>query len=135
MMGRSEISEGTDSEGPGFDRFEGIQVIDTYEASDPRLSGEMTKTANAHLYEPMTGTFVIWASSLVLVNEAGRWVGTADAFRANFPPDQAVAMTLHGEGAYEGLTAYLIEDCRPDPCTFAGVIVPDEMPQAPELPA
>jgi hypothetical protein len=128
MVAATDISEGTRTVESGFVHIEGIEVMDTYEASDPRLSGEMTKTGTMHSYD---GGFSVWANSVVLDNEAGRWVGTANGFWDR-SAGCAYTMTMNGEGAYEGLTAYLVEDCGPDPITFSGVIVPGGMPPFPE---
>ena len=71
--------------------------MDTYEASDPRLSGEMAKTGTDYWYPD--SQMLVFASSVVLDNEAERWVGTANGFYER-SIGRAVAVTMDGEGAY-----------------------------------
>ena len=41
-------------------------------------------------------------------------------------------LVLTGDGAYEGLTAYLTQDYVHEAGTIRGVIIADELPPAPE---
>jgi hypothetical protein len=122
-----------------------------YEASDPRLDGEMTWVASNDL-EYETPGISIEATIRELVNDDGRWVGTDTGlgvtdsitvdgieydtrFRGSYLNIDFIVM--QGEDAYEGLTAVIVEDWEApfgSPATFVGAIVPD-MPAFPELPA
>ena len=120
-----------------------------YEASDPRLDGEVTLTQNRLGYE--TPGISIEATVRVLENDDGRWVGTDTGLGVSdsivtdgIEYDTSFRVTylnidfivLHGEDAYEGLTAVIVEDWEApfgEPATFVGAIVP-EMPAFPELP-
>lgn len=63
-------------------------------------------------------------------NDEGRWVGTATAFATyTFNTDTVV---LHGEGAYEGLTAYVLMDGSTEPPKIQAAIFAGEMPPVPE---
>ena len=107
--------------------IEGTGSVNTWEASDPRLSGSSTYTGNWQRYN--AAGFQVEAATRVLENDAGRWVGTATALAGhNFNTDTVI---LHGEGAYEGLTAYVLMDWHTDPTTFTAAIFAGEMPAFP----
>ena len=103
----------------------------TWEASDPRLSGEGTWSANWH--EAETGTGSIGANTFVLDNPDGRWVGTGDTLL--LPNEVYVMVNLSGEGGYDGLTARVLvhtDSTSDEPPTLVGVITPVEPPEFPE---
>jgi len=102
----------------------------TWEASDPRLSGQGTRSANWN--EWVTTGISIGASTYVLVNPDGRWVGSGSS-TALSSGDLHEMVVLRGEDAYDGLTAtVLIENDFSSPATFVGVIFPGEPPKVPE---
>jgi hypothetical protein len=108
----------------------GWHISNRWEASDPRLSGMSDELSTWHRYEP---GFELLSTSLAVENEGGRWVGTSMGMDGTgFFTDAAV---LHGEGAYEGLTAFLIIDWVPPSGSFIGAIFPGGMPPFPEPPA
>ena len=111
---------------------DGIQFVETWEASDPRLSGESTYTGNWQVYEEPG--FEVQAALWELANDAGRWVGTGTGYFVGETVNGDTAI-LKGEGGYEGLTAYLVFDFTTEPGTFQGLIFPGEMPTFPEPPA
>ena len=112
---------------------EGWQASITWDASDPRLEGEVEQTGNTVEYRAFSPMYV-GATTRVLVNDDGRWVGTDTGL--GVPGVDMEFVVMHGEGAYEGLTAVVCEDWSVDPPTFAGAIIPsDKMPAFPELPA
>jgi len=124
----------------GVSRGEGRECIIDYEASDPRLDGEVTLRTNRMWYEPWS--IYVEATTRVLVSDDGRWVGTDTSLAL---PEGMMAdigfIVMHGEDAYEGSTAIIWEDWEGaaddpdrDPYSFVGAIVP-EMPAFPELPA
>ena len=123
----------------GVVRESGMISKHAWEASDPRLSGTEAYTKTLDYY-PTLG-FDVDATSRVLENDTGRWVGTGVgmegvAISADMPRLSTATVILHGEGAYEGLTAYLLMDeGASGSATFAGVIFPGEMPPFPEAAA
>ena len=73
----------------------------------------------------------IGTTTYVLVTPEGRWVGNGHVFYAG--GDVSEMAVLHGEGAHEGLTATVLIRSEPDsPSTFEGVILPGEVPTAPQ---
>ena len=101
----------------------------TWEASDPRLSGQGTRSANWN--ESVTTGTGIGTSTYVLVNPDGRWLGSGSFAQAEGEMSEMVV--LHGEGAYDGLTASVFHQTDfSSPHTFAGVIFPGEPPTIPE---
>lgn len=127
VTGAPMTSSGTSTTGDGFQETEGVQYVNTLVASDARLSGEVTYTGHWRYYP---GMFQIEAASRVIANDGGRWVGTATALAT--PSINTDTVVLRGEGAYEGLTAYLVMDYSTEPATFVGAIFPGEMPSAPK---
>ena len=112
---------------------EGWQATISWDASDPRLDGEVAQAGSTMEYRAFN-PLSVGATSRVLVNDDGRWVGTGTGLTV--PGVDMEFVVMHGEGAYEGLTAVVWEDWSVDPPTFAGAIIPsDKMPAFPELPA
>ena len=102
----------------------------TYEATDPRLSGQATYIGKWRYY-PSPVDANVEAVALTVVNEDGTWAGTG---RGIASPDfgDILWLVLTGDGAYEGLTAYLTQDYVHEEGTIKGVIVADELPEFPE---
>jgi hypothetical protein len=109
----------------------GYSVTERWEASDPRLSGTSTFTTNWREYS--SADFLVLAATRVLENDDGRWVGMETGLGSDALFLDAIV--LHGEDAYEGLTAYVVLDVEAEPLTFNAAIFPGEMPPFPELPA
>ena len=133
-----EVSPGTTASDAGVSRTEGQQTINRWIASDPRLSGEETVTANWHRYLSSDITVPeigVGSMTRVLVNDDGRWVGPAGfAFDMGITPDQRDIVVMRGEGAYQGLTAFIVMNLEGTGyAPFVGAIVPGEMPPFPEL--
>jgi hypothetical protein len=106
ISGNSDTS-GSVTRDAGVTITEGVGFRQTWVASDPRLSGSVVYTGNWHGYDG-TGGMSVQATSVVLVNDDGRWSGAGTALSAgDFDMD---TMILRGEGAYEGLTAYVMQD-------------------------
>ena len=121
----------------GAVRQSGMVSTHVWEASDPRLSGREAYTKTFDHYPPGFG---VDATSRVLENDTGRWVGTGVGLErvsiADMPLLRTATVILHVEDAYEGLTAYLLlDEGTSGSATFAGVIFPGEMPPFPEMPA
>ena len=124
--GAVETSEG------GVTRRDGMQAVLAWVASDARLSGTSNYTGNWASYA-VTGTsfpvlFEVQAGTQVLVNDEGRWTGTVTALVSDSAGIDQDTVILHGEGAYEGLTAYLLMDWSSLPADLVGAIFPGEMP-------
>jgi hypothetical protein len=124
------VSMGRGTPEEGFVRIEGETHEHVFEASDPRLSGDVTFTGHWQQYPPPV-EMEVEAGIYELVNPDGRWVGLATGIAA---PDIDVPDTLvfSGEDGYEGLTAYIALDWDTEPATFSGLIFPGAMPAFPE---
>ena len=112
---------------------ESIDVnVHAWQASDPRLSGDVTYTGSWRLYEPPAeeGDVAGTAGEAIyeIVNDGGDWL--CEATRAPGPrsPTDTHTVVFTGEGGYEGLTAYLSIDWSQSPYTFSGLILPGEAP-------
>ena len=110
--------------------------VEEWEANDPRLSGDATNRVMRHEYDDL-GLF-LESSELILVNDGGTWVGNS---RGIAPTGRVgeyghiFTTTLHGEGAYDGLTAFLTfgnEMADDFHWTLRGVIIGDDLPPFPE---
>ena len=108
--------------------FTGEVWSQTWEASDPRLSGSATYHSTAYAYED----FELKATIVRVETDEGAWAGTG---REVFWPDSFGSvdmLELSGEGAYEGLSALLIEDGVHEPHTLRGAIVEGGLPPFPD---
>jgi len=123
--------------GAAYSKLDGRAIAERWEATDPRLSGEMTHHSTWHIYPFLD--YEIASIEYALANDAGSWVGHGTRmWRGNWPIEAgAETMVMHGDGAYDGLTAYLTHSC-PQDCTDAahrmlhGLIVDEELPPFPE---
>jgi hypothetical protein len=126
-------SYGSTTEEDGMYHTRGPWWKITWEASDPRLSGTGTYTSNWN--EDMSNGLAYGASTYVLVNEDGRWVGTSRLFGS---PGGDELLVLQGEDAYEGLTSYVRIPATSGQKTFDAVLTnaePVEIPEPVEPPA
>lgn len=103
-----------------------------WDASDPRLSGQGTAIRNWN--ESIATQTGIGTVTYVLVNEDGRWVGSG--YSTTPMPKSYEMVVLHGENAYDGLTALILvtEDYSAphSDIRLEGVIFPGEVPALPE---
>jgi hypothetical protein len=121
-------SFGTTVEKDGVYNTERPWWVVTWEADDPRLSGDGTWVANWNwLLEDGPGTST---AAYVLVNPGGRWVGTSQGYGDGSVDNEMVV--LHGEGDYDGLTAMLLLRTVEGEAGFEGVIFPFESPEIPD---
>ena len=129
----TRTSSGSATAESGAVLTEGVGFQQTWEASDPRLSGSVSYAGNWLRY-PGTGELQVEASSVVLDNADGRWRGIGTGMVAG---DLSMETTiLRGEGGYEGLTAYVMQDWAQGlPAAFTAAIFPGEMPVSPEPPS
>jgi hypothetical protein len=74
--------------------------------SDPRLQGDASQTYETHSYPGIS----LISSTLSIVNEDGAWVSRR--YRSTGTPagDTDSGVVFIGEGAYEGLIAFMLED-------------------------
>lgn len=100
----------------------GRQVQSTWDASDARLDGVMLATSTVAGFP--AGRFEVEAVDLAVTNAAGRWAGSGTALDAN--ERWVLTTVLTGEGAYDGLTAYVTIDWIER--TLSGAIFPGPMP-------
>jgi len=111
-----------------------VRLFSSWEASDPRLSGDATYMSTWHYYPELDSE--LEAVRWTVVNDGGSWTGTG---RGIYSPEAVygdyVSAVLAGQDAYEGLTAYLMMDIAHEEGTIRGLIVADDMPPFPEPPA
>ena len=122
----SEESAGTTSVLDGASLMDGARFTNTWEASDPRLSGSTSITTNWKHYEGLR--MLVEAANYSLENEGGRWAGTATSLLGE-RLGETDTVILHGEDAYEGLSAYIVIDRASS--TFNAAILPGGMPEFP----
>lgn len=123
------VAPGVVSTESGLRVTDGVIHEHVWEASDPRLAGDVTYTGRWHWYAPPAG-MQVEAATFELVNDAGRWLGQATAFAGEaFPGWDTIV--FRGDGAYEGLTAYVVIDWSAGEGTFTGAIFPGDMPPFP----
>ena len=121
-----EESAGTTSSVDAATVTNGARIVSTWEASDPRLSGTTSITTNWKLFEGLR--MLVEAANYSLDNEGGRWAGTATSLLGErFGETDTVV--LHGEDAYEGLTANVVIDRASR--TFNAAVLPGGMPEFP----
>jgi len=119
----------TEREGFIYERTEGQWLTTSWQASDPRLSGQGTMAVNWNVSDGYQAGIASVAH--VLVTPEGRWLGTGHLF---YTEGGLYEMTvLRGEGAYDGWTATVLIHPGPDsPGNFEGVIFGGEAPTMPE---
>ena len=115
----------------GYWVTDGAVYHSTWDATDPRLSGAATYIGMWHMYSlPSTQ---LEAVAMTVYNDDGRWVGTG---RGIFSPTAEYGdnlwLALEGEGAHEGLTAYVTFDIAHEPDIGRGFIRAGELPPFPE---
>jgi len=118
-------TQGNHDVSAGVIRTDGIHHTNTWETSDPRLSGTATYDAEWIRFPP--DDFQVESAVHVLENAEGRWVGSGSALSKSNLTNTDIAI-MSGEGAYEGLTAYVLMDWTAHPPTIEAAIFPGEMP-------
>ena len=111
------------------------------ETSDPRITGSLARALNANIhpigeFEDVLHETTAWR----IENDEGAWSGQGSALihgGANIDTTDFDTVVLAGEGAYDGLTAYILADWSEDPPAVEGAIfvgtappVPDALPGA-----
>ncbi len=118
-------------------RGSGVTGI-TIDSSDDRLSGDLSIVFNEDEHKDQVDSVWFAAQHGVyqIRNGDGSWSGSMTGLSAGYdeqsigPAVNMDSVMLQGEGAYEGLTAYLLVDWKDLPKSFHGVILPGEWPPA-----
>jgi len=136
----AQITSGRTSVTDGVTQRRGWLFADVpIETSDPRLNGLITTSANGD-ERRVTGTTEavdLQSSKYRIANDDGSWLGQGTAFihlEGGTPTADLDTLLLTGEGAYEGLSAYLLFDFSESPTAVEGVVFAGEMTPAPGLP-
>jgi hypothetical protein len=88
-----------------------------WEVSDPRLAGTLILTSSEDSYAlegTSGGPTVINRETLRIENEDGAWEGTGLGFGLGDASNESPRRLLTGEGAYEGLSAFLYQITSPE---------------------
>lgn len=124
--------------GDGFTAVDGFTYRNTWETSDERLTGDVTGVNN-YVLDPdgFTGGYPDMGMSLAieLTNEGGSWLGEGTGFTSTDLGIAREMYTLVGQGGYEGLTAYVINESTGSPgsrSTISGIVFPTAKREAPE---
>jgi len=109
-------------------------------SSDPRLGGELTTVGNPRYLDGEE--IQVYSATLLILNEGGRWYGTAtgghllggDIQYGIWATSGYWTAVLTGADSYEGLTAFLSGEGRDGsyPGEYRGVIFRGQMPAQPE---
>lgn len=140
-----QTTQGTDSpQGGGFIEHRGYIFGDSaIDTDDPRLNGSMTVVANGD-ERYLSGTAGsgeltdIQGLGVRITNDEGGWSGQGTALihgNGSTLTTDLDTIILAGQGAYEGLTAYLIIDNTSTPRTVEGTIFEGQITPLPEPPA
>ena len=123
-------SNGTQTMDEDAWRTKDTEVWLRVEADDDRLDGTGSARYNSSKYpyplELQAGIFEI-------TNDDGSWVGTGTELVEPTMGIDRDTVILSGEGAYDGLSAYLLTDWSGNSGDFIGAIFPGEMPSVPTL--
>ena len=95
------------------------------------MSGTATFRTTIHWYPDSAGCRSRGHAAVRIVNDEGAWAGTGRTINS-LNNGRMEMLELSGEGAYEGLTAFLVEDLFHTPGTAKGVIIEGELPAFPE---
>ncbi len=123
-----DVAGGTRAWIDGATRGHGRIVTHEWTASDPRLDGLHTTTYSYDSYD--REEMMVAAGTVTHTNDEGSWVGEA-TYMGGLDLGGTTTMIMHGENAYEGLTAYVVVDEESGPITFSAVIFPGDMPTPP----
>jgi hypothetical protein len=119
-VSQSFVTPGTSTTVDGVTQTRGWSNTAEWEASDPRLSGQVTFVNNHDEYASADGV-TVETGSYRLSNAGGSWSSASTSIAGNGLP-AIDTIILSGEGAYAGLTAYLIYDYEKN--EFRGAIFP-----------
>jgi len=113
----------------------------TWTASDPRFSGEVSRRWNEDVHKTDNGFIAVNTTVDFLRNDEGAWVCTSSNLYEGFglfpTPLTGKTATCVGQGGYEGLSAILVEDGDEAEAgfPFVGLVFSGDFPPLPEAPA
>lgn len=113
----------------GAIRGDGAVYSSTWDASDPRLSGDFMGTMNIDLYENLE--MMVANGTATVENDEGRWVGTGTHLGGS-ELGESTMFVMHGADAYEGLTAIVMLDQEGQPPSISAAIFPGDAPAYPD---
>lgn len=123
----------------GVEYLRGLEREGPIEATDPRLTGSLVRVLNADTYQVSPTEDVMVQTDLWRIEtEQGTWLGESTGLShfgeiADEAATEIGTVVLTGDGAYEGLSAYLFVDWAPEVgADVQGAIFAGEMPPAPE---
>lgn len=116
----------------GVTQVRGWSNVAVWEASDPRLSGDVAYARNYDEY-PGQGGLAAETGSYRVSNAGGSWTGVSSSIVGPRMPTSD-AFVLTGEDGYEGLSAFLTVEYGSSAPSFLGAIVPGPMPERPTNP-
>jgi hypothetical protein len=135
----SELGSSTD----GSASRRSYECAFAWTSSDPRLTGDVSKSWNEDTYQTGDGPIAVGTDASFLRTEGGDWTCSYGYLvKGTDPMTQEVVnasstYTCIGAGGYEGLSAVLIgtpiEDSFSD--AFVGLIFSGDLPPLPEAPA
>lgn len=105
------------------------------EMSDPRVSGQLTFSANGSGQDFEHGGANIESRAYRLENDGGAWTGSGQFVNAGTEDGPLLSVDtaiLTGEGDYEGLTAFLLSEGVETGRDFQIVVIGTEAPPAPD---
>ena len=108
----------------------------TWDASDPRLTGNASGSGGWSFYAPAgedAGEMTGEDRSYIIINEDGSWGCAKSEPTAPEPDATGHTLVFSGTGDYEGLTAHVRIDWSEYPFSFTGVIIEGSVPEDPML--
>jgi hypothetical protein len=130
------VQESVDTVVDGVSQGRGsVMAGDQFEADDPRLTGSFSMAVNGDSRTIGDTAVYLISPSMRIENDEGAWSGQCDLLViADGGPDP-FACLFSGEGAYDGLSAYLVfENPEQPPNPFKGLIFEGPLPPMPEPP-
>jgi len=127
------LQESTDTELPnGLTENVGFTVLNSWESSDPRFTGDNYVVVNS-VADPDTFGAArpdwLLETSQVVTNDGGSWVGEGRSFDStDLDLDIPMVVAFVGQDGYDGLAAYVALEAD----SVSGVIFPSEGPEVPE---
>ena len=137
-IGASDVTgEPTEAVVDGVLEVRGLMREGPIEATDPRLTGSLSRVLDFDVHS--VGDLedvVLFSAPHRIENDAGSWSGTGTGVihaGADLSAEEELdfyTVVLTGEGAYEGLSAFLLADFAPEVgADIKGAVFPGEMPE------
>jgi hypothetical protein len=131
----------TGSSNEGIASRRSYECAFTWTSSDPRLTGDASKSWNEDTYHTDDGPISVGMDASFLRNEGGDWACSYGyVLKGSTPAESLTASNTYaciGGGGYEGLSAVLVGKPREDSFSdeFVGLIFSGDLPPLPEAPA